>query len=336
MNTQIPTILAQMRALMQNNNYSDRTETAYLDWINRYLNFHTNRHPVKMGLPEIEAFLIHLAVDLNVSGSTQNQALHALIFLYQQVLQIDLGERLYTLRAKTAKRLPGVMSRQEVQCVLDQLSGMYRIMATLLYGAGLQVMECVRLRVMDLDFAQHQIVVRGRHGSVDRLTIFPNSVRKPLNQQLRSAKALYQNDVENGYGWVERPVRPLPHPGQGEQNGSPDHYHTQKIRITRAWDWQYVFPSKKLSSVAQSDHIGRRHADATGLHKAVKRAVTAAGLTKLISCRTLRHSFATHLLEAGYNIRIVQELLGHKDVQSTLIYTHVLNKGGMAVRSPLD
>lgn len=336
MNTHISTILVQMRTRMQNNRYSDRTETAYLDWITRYLSFHHNRHPADMGLPEIEAFLTHLAVDLTVSGSTQNQALHALLFFYQQVLQIDLGERIHTLRAKTAKRLPVVMSRNEVQSVLDQLSGTYHVMVSLLYGAGLQVMECVRLRVMDLDFAQHQILVRDRHGSVDRCTIFPTSVRKLLNQQIRSAKALYQNDVENGYGWVERPVQPGSHAVQEGQHDSPNHRQEQKTRITRDWDWQYVFPSKKLSPVAQNGRIGRCHADATGLHKAIKRAVTAAELTKAISCRTFRHSFAAHLLEAGYNIRIVQELLGHKDVQSTLIYTHVLNRDGLAVRSPLD
>jgi integron integrase len=313
-------LLDQVRETMHLMQYSIHTESAYVDWIRRYILFHKKRHPQEMGMPEIKAFLTHLAVNKQVASSTQNQALNALLFLYRQVLQMEFPGQMNTLRAKIPERLPTVMTKEEVFRVLDQLTGVNRLMAQLLYGSGLRVMECVRLRVQDVDFDHRCLVVRESNGQQDRITLLPDTLHKPLRQQLRSARALHENDLENGDGEVYLP--------EALAKTSPN--------ARREWDWQYVFPAQQLSKDPHSEKIRRHHLGENGLQKAVKRAAKAAGIVKPVSCHTFRHCFATHLLEAGYDIRTVQELLGHQDVSTTMIYTHVLNRGGLAVRSPLD
>ncbi len=312
-------LLDQVRDAIRLKHYSIRTEQAYVDWITRYILFHHKRHPKEMGVPEIQDFLTHLAVNLNVSASTQNQALCALLFLYREVLHQDLGP-IDALRAQKPKRLPTVLTRDEVQRLIAQMSGTHQLMAKLLYGSGLRLMECVRLRVKDLDFGQHLIVVRDGKGEKDRITMLPDAVVPALQEHLQRVKLIHENDLKLGYGSVYLPYaleRKLPN-------------------ASKEWVWQYVFPSDRLSTDPRSGITRRHHLDETGLQKAVRAAARMAGITKRVTCHTFRHSFATHLLESGYDIRTVQELLGHKDVKTTMIYTHVLNRGGLAVRSPLD
>jgi integron integrase len=278
------------------------------------------RHPQQMNTPEIEAFLTQLAVTDNVSASTQNQALAALLFLYQHVLHQELNRSIDAVRAKKPTRLPVVLSRAEVAGLLNRLYAPYQVMARLMYGSGLRLMECLRLRVKDIDFAQHQIVVRQGKGDQDRVTLLPDSLISPLNHQLRYAQALHQNDLSGGYGEVELPyalARKYPNAG-------------------RAWGWQYVFPSHKLSQDPRSGVVRRHHVHQSSLQKAVKKAAKASAIHRPVGPHTLRHCFATHLLEAGYDIRTIQQLLGHKSVETTMIYTHVIKRGGMAVVSPLD
>jgi integron integrase len=273
-----------------------------------------------MNSPEIEMFLTHLAVSEHVAPSTQNQALAALLFLYQQVLEQELVTRIEAVRASKSARLPVVMSQSEVRRLISQLPDRYQLMAKVMYGSGLRLMECLRLRVKDIDFEQHQLIVRQGKGNKDRDTILPESLHAALQRQLRYAKTLHDNDLERGYGRVELPYA----------------LERKYPNANREWGWQYVFPSHKLSQDPRSDRIGRHHVHESGLQKAVKRAAKAANIHKQIGCHTFRHSFATHLLEAGYDIRTIQELLGHKSVETTMIYTHVLKRGGMAVRSPAD
>jgi integron integrase len=278
------------------------------------------RHPQQMNTPEIEAFLTQLAVTDNVSASTQNQALAALLFLYQHVLHQELNRSIDAVRAKKPTRLPVVLSRAEVAGLLNRLYAPYQVMARLMYGSGLRLMECLRLRVKDIDFAQHQIVVRQGKGDQDRVTLLPDSLISPLNHQLRYAQALHQNDLSGGYGEAELPyalARKYPNAG-------------------RAWGWQYVFPSHKLSQDPRSGVVRRHHVHQSSLQKAVKKATKASAIHRPVGPHTLRHCFATHLLEAGYDIRTIQQLLGHKSVETTMIYTHVIKRGGMAVVSPLD
>jgi len=315
-----PKLLDRVRETLRRKHYSYRTEQAYVNWIRRFVLFHNKRHPKDMGVPEIEAFLTHLAVEENVAASTQNQALSALLFLYREVLHQNLDLPIDAARAKKPKRLPTVLTREEVQRVLAQLSGVHLLMAQILYGSGLRLMECLRLRVRDLDFAQHQIIVRDGKGQKDRITVLPEAVVKPLQQHLQHVKRIHAQDLARGYGAVYLPdalVRKYPN-------------------AEREWIWQWVFPSARLSVDPRSGAVRRHHADPSGLQKAVRRAAQAAGINKRVTPHTFRHSFATHLLEAGYDIRTVQELLGHKDVKTTMIYTHVMNKGPYAVRSPLD
>lgn len=313
-------LMDRVRATLRTRHYSIRTEETYLNWIRRYILFHKKRHPDQMGSDEIERYLTYLAVEGKVSPSTQNQALSALLFLYQQVLKQELERPVNAVRAKSPVRIPVVMSHAEVQAMLNHLSGEHRLMAQLLYGSGLRLMECVRLRVKDVDFSYHRIIVRRGKGGKDRVTLFPDSLRAPLQRQLRYARVLHQNDLEAGYGRVY-----LPH-------ALAKKYPT----ADREPAWQYVFPAHNLSTDPRSGQIRRHHVNPGGLQKAVKRAVRAANIHKNASCHTLRHSFATHLLQSGYDIRTVQELLGHKNVATTMIYTHVLNSGPMAVQSPLD
>ena len=313
-------LIQKIREIIRLKNYSIRTEEAYVSWARRFILFHNKLHPKDMGGPEIEAFLSHLAVDRNVSASTQNQALSALLFLYREVLRIDLDYPINSIRAKRPKRLPTVLTKDEAHNVLKLISSKHQLMAKLLYGSGLRLMECIRLRVKDLDFEQHQIIVRDGKGLKDRVTVLPDALIIPLKRHLRHVKLAHEDDLADGYGSVYLPnalVRKYPHA---------DHH----------WVWQYVFPAPKRSKDPRSGEVRRHHVDPSGLQKAVNKAARKAGIDKRVSCHTFRHSFATHLLEDGYDIRTVQELLGHKNVSTTMIYTHVLKRGPLAVRSPLD
>ena len=306
-------LLDQAGQALRRQHYSPRTVQAYLYWINRFLRFHADRQPQDMGQAAIESFLTHLAVHDRVAAATQNQALAALLFLYGQVLQCDLPS-LNTVHARAAHRLPQVMSRAEVQTLLRHLTGVYQLMAQLLYGSGLRLLECVRLRVNALDFDQPHILVRSGKGDKDRLTLLPTALIAPLQTHLAQVKQRHLNDLAHGYGAVSIPAA---------------------ATFSREWGWQYVFPSDRLSTAAPG-LVQRDHLDASSLQKAVKAAVRAAGLVKPVSCHTLRHSFATHLYEDGYDLRTIQELLGHTNVETTLLYTHVSNRGASSVRSPLD
>jgi integron integrase len=313
-------LLDQVRDAIRLKHYSIRTEESYVTWIKRYILFHNKRHPKEMTSAEIEAFLTHLAVQQNVAASTQNQALSALLFLYRDVLKTPLDIPIDAIRAKKPKRLPTVLTKEETLRVIARLSGTQRLMAKLLYGGGLRLMECLRLRVKDLDFAQHQIIVRDGNGMEDRLTTLPDSLIGPLQEHLSHVKHLHAQDVAQGLGAVYLPFA----------------LERKYPRAGRLWIWQYVFPSDRLSKDPRTGITRRHHASESGLQKAVSQAGRSVGLNKRISCHTFRHSFATHLLQQGYDIRTVQELLGHKDVKTTMIYTHVLNRGRLPVRSPLD
>jgi len=313
-------LLDRVRQHLRLRHYSIRTERAYVDWIKRFIVFHGNRHPAEMGEDEISGFLTYLAADRHVAASTQNQALSALLFLYQQVLDRKLEYMDGIERVKRPPKIPVVLSPEEVRAVLKELTGECRLMAELLYGSGLRLMECVRLRVKDVDFAYRQITVRDGKGFRERVTLLPDRLIKPLRLQLQRAKELHKQDLAKGRGRVHLPYAL----GRKYPNAA------------RAWVWQYVFPAPKLSVDPRSHETQRHHVQEKNLQNAVKMAVAKAGVTKLASCHTFRHSFATHLLENGYDIRNVQELLGHKDVSTTMIYTHVLNKPGLGIQSPLD
>jgi len=313
-------LLDQVRDVIRLKHYSIRTEEAYVSWIRRYILFHNKRHPREMGSREIEAFLTHLAVNKHVAASTQNQAFNALLFLYREVLKIQPDDSIDAVRAKRPKRLPTILTKEEVHRVLDAMSGAYLLMAKLLYGSGLRLMECLRLRVKDIDFEQNQIFVREGKGMKDRVTVLPDSLKAPLQQHLKQVKMIHEGDLANGYGCVYLPFA----------------LERKYLNANREWIWQYVFPSKSLSKDPRSGEVRRHHLHRNSLQKAVKKAVKLTGINKPVSCHTFRHCFATHLLEDGYDIRTVQELLGHQDVSTTMIYAHVLNRGGMAVRSPVD
>ena len=312
-------LLDQVRDAIRLKHYSIRTEQAYVNWIKRYIYFHNVRHPAEMGAPEIQAFLTHLAVEKNVAASTQNQAFSALLFLYKTVLHQDLGP-IDAMRAKKPKRLPSVLTKEEIHRVFDHMSGTHLLIAKLIYGSGLRLMECLRLRVKDLDFSQHQILVRDGKGEKDRVTMLPESLLSPLRDHLRIVKQTHEQDLAKGHGAVHLPYAL----GRKYPNAE------------REWIWQYVFPANRLSVDPRSDAVRRHHIHESSLQKAVRAAAQATGIPKRVSPHVFRHSFATHLLEAHYDIRTIQELLGHKDVKTTMIYTHVLNRGGLAVRSPLD
>lgn len=313
-------LLLKARNVLRRKHYSYRTEKQYLAWIRRFVVFHGRRHPIHMGAPEIEAFLNHLALKAEVSASTQNQALNALLFLYRIVLNRPIELHIEAARAKRPRRMPTVLSREEAAHVLSGLSGQHQLMAKLLYGSGLRAGECVRLRVKDLDFTLRQITVRDGKGQKDRFTILPDSLASQLQDQLNLTRLLHQRDLREGYGTAPLPFalqRKLPSAG-------------------REWIWQFVFPAARLARDPRSGKFHRHHLSTSSLRKAIRKASALAGIEKRVTCHTFRHSFATHLLEAGYDIRTVQDLLGHKDVSTTMIYTHVLSRGGLAVRSPLD
>ena len=297
-----------------------RTEQAYVYWIKRFIDAHGRRNPRDLGGLEVEAFLTLLATRDHVSASTQSQALAALLFLYREVLTIELPWMENVVRAKAPRRVPVVLSRMEVSRLLDQLAGREWVMASLLYGSGLRLMECLRLRVKDVDFDRRELVVRSGKGGKDRRTMLPARVVEPLRRQLAGTRLAHLDDLAAGFGRTSLPfalARKYP-------------------EADREWGWQYVFPASRRSTDPLDGTVRRHHLDETVLQQAVRRAAKSAGIDKPATCHTLRHSFATHLLESGYDIRTVQELLGHKDVSTTQVYTHVLNRGANGVLSPLD
>jgi integron integrase len=300
--------------------YSYQTEKSYVQWVRRYILFHNKRHPSEMGGDEVNAFLTHLAVSENVAASTQNQALCAILFLYREVLQQELDLNLDAVRAKRPKRLPTVLTVEEVRAVLQQMDGVSQLVAKLLYGSGLRLNEALSLRIKDLDFAQKQLQIRDSKGLESRLTMLPDTLVETLQLHLSSVKLLHLQDLEHGYGEVH-----LPFALERKYPNAP-----------KEWIWQYVFPSHSLVKDPRSGIIRRYHIHESNIQRSVKSAVVNAKIQKRVSSHTFRHSFATHLLENGYDIRTVQELLGHKDVKTTMIYTHVLNRGGKGVISPLD
>lgn len=315
-----PKLLDQVRGKIRLKHYSIRTEQAYLDWIKRFILHFDKRHPRDLGAAEVEQFLTYLAVQGKVSASTQNQAKSALLFLYRQVLEVELPWLDNVERAKAPKRLPVVLTREEVHKLLASLEGTHWLVASLLYGAGLRILEALRLRVKDVDFSRKEILVRDGKGFKDRVTMLPQSLVVPLQAHLVRVKALHEQDLQAGYGAVY-----LPYALERKYPTAP-----------RDWGWQYVFPSANLSVDPHSGETRRHHVQDQAVQRAVKQAARKAGLVKPATPHTFRHSFATHLLEGGYDIRTVQELLGHSDVSTTMIYTHVLNKGGRGVSSPLD
>jgi integron integrase len=312
-------LLDQARDRLRTMHYSYRTENTYLDWMRRYILYHHKRHPREMGATQILAFLTHLAADRSVAASTQNQALSAILFLYREVLHQEI-EPVLLSSARRPERLPTVLTHTEVLEILDHLEGIHRLMAQLLYGSGLRLMECVRLRVKDIDFEYKTITVRDGKGEKDRITPLPDSVAAGLRRQIERVRLLHDEDLASGAGEVYLP-------------------HALALKMPNAGlelAWHYLFPAVKRAIDPRSGKERRHHIDPSGLQRAVKEAARKASIRKRVTCHTFRHSFATHLLQNGYDIRTVQELLGHKDVRTTMIYTHVLQRGGLAVKSPLD
>ena len=315
-----PKLLDQVRQLMRLRHYSLRTEEAYVSWIRRYILFNGKRHPRELDEKHVSQFLTDLAINGRVAAATQNQALNALLFLYKEVLQRELEFIGGTLRVKRPPKVPRVLSPNEVKAVLAQLHGQYRLMGLLLYGSGLRLLECLRLRVKDVDLHYLHIAVRDPKGGRERKTMLPVSLAAPLREHLAKVKAQHQRDLAEGFGSVYLP----------------DALERKIPSASREWAWQYIFPAERRSIDPRTGTDRRHHVHEKNLQNAVKTAVRKAGISKRASCHTLRHSFATHLLENGYDIRTVQELLGHKDVSTTMIYTHVLNRPGLSVKSPLD
>jgi integron integrase len=315
-----PKLLDQARQAARLQHLSLRTEQAYVGWIRRFVRFHGTRHPRELGGEHVRDFLSHLAMERDVAASTQNQALAALVFLYRNVLDAPLPELDQVERARKPARLPVVLSREEVRAVLAELHGVHAVVGGLLYGAGLRLLEALRLRIKDVDFDLHALLVREGKGAKDRITVLPDALTSSLRRQIDAVRAVHLGDLATGHGSVYLP-----------------HALARKYpAAARSWEWQYLFPAARLSVDPRSGDVRRHHLSPAAMQKAMTAAVRRSGLSKRASCHTLRHSFATHLLEAGYDIRTVQELLGHQDVRTTMIYTHVLNRGGRAVRSPLD
>ncbi len=313
-------LFVQVKSAIRLRHYSVRTEQAYLDWIRKFIGFHGNKNPREMNSNEIQSFLTHLATKQKVAASTQNQALSAILFLYRDVLKQEVRPLKSYVKASRPKGLPVILSREEIQAVLDQLEGPKKIMAALLYGSGLRLMECLRLRIRDIDFEKREIIVRDTRDRQDRATVLPESLVLPLMIHLKGVREIHKADLKEGYGRTTVP--------KGEEGGNSG--------TTSEWDWQYVFPSSRRSLDRSTGEIRRHHVAESALQKAVKGAVRAAGVQKPASCHTLRHSFAVHLLGSGYDIEKVRELLGHQDVKTTMVYLHLVKKGGLGVRSPLD
>ena len=313
-------LLLQVRDALRSRHYSKRTEDTYVVWIRRYIFFHNLRHPAEMAEAEVNQFLTHLAVKEKVGASTQNQALSALLFLYRYVLVQQLGQLGEVIRARKSKALPVVLTRDEVKAVLNRLRGEQRLIAILMYGTGMRLMECLRLRVKDLDFGSGEILIRQGKGDKDRRTMLPEKVNASLRGHLKRVQRIHALDLAAGYGRVAL---------HGALNRKYQNASTE-------WGWQFVFPQAKRWVDYKTKEQGRHHVDASIIQKSIKVAVRYAGIAKSATSHSLRHSFATHLLEDGYDIRTIQELLGHKDVATTMIYTHVLNRGGKGARSPVD
>ncbi len=313
-------LLDQVRAVLRTRHYSYRTEKTYIEWILQYIRFHDIKHPKEMGAAEVEAFLTHLAVERTVAASTQNQALAALLFLYREVLSVDLPWLEKFTPAKKSSHIPVVLTKAEVKIITSQLKETNWLIANLLYGAGLRLQEALRLRVKDLDFGFKQIVVRDGKGGKDRFTVLPTKLIEPLQKQLVMAEKLHEQDLRRGLGRVEMPfalARKYPN-------------------AEKEWCWQFVFPSKSLSINPRTNQTGRHHVSPSSMQKAFKVALRKSRIPKNASPHTLRHSFATHLLQDGYDIRTVQDLLGHKELSTTMIYTHVLQQNKLGVKSPAD
>lgn len=310
----------QMRTALRARHYSERTERAYVQWVRRFLEFHGMCDPVTLGDEEINAYITHLAIDGGVSASTQTQALSAILFLFRYVLGVEVGELEGLVRARKPVHLPVVMTRAEVRAVLAELEGEYWLIAALLYGTGMRLTECLSLRVQDLDFGANQIVVRDGKGGKDRVTMLPEALKGPLKDQLRRAEVVHKLDIAAGWGRVVLPE------ALGRKYPS----------AAAEWRWQWVFPQQRRWTNRATQEQGRHHVHETLVQRAVREAVRRSGVQKHVSCHTFRHTFATQLLESGYDIRTIQELLGHRSLNTTMIYTHVLNKGGLGVRSPLD
>lgn len=315
-----PKLLDRVREALRARRYSPRTERAYTAWVRRFVIFHGLRHPDQLGAAEINAFLTHLAVDERVATSTQNQAHSALSFLYRYVLERDVSELGSVVRARQRVRLPVVMTCAEVKLVLNALPSDERLVPAMLYGTGLRLMECLRLRVKDIDFAGHEIVVRDGKGAKDRRTMLPKTLAPTLREHLDAVRQIHGRDLAAGWGRVELP----------------DALDRKYPTASAEWRWQWVFPQKRRWRDKKTGAQGRHHRDPSLVQRAVRAAVDRAGLTKKATCHTFRHSFATHLLQSGTDIRTVQELLGHRNVKTTMIYTHVLNRGPAAIRSPID
>ena len=313
-------LMTAMKHALRSRHYSPRTEEIYFSWLTRFIQFNKFRRPQDMGEAEINQFLTYQAVERKVGASTQNQALAALLFFYRKVLEREIGDLGNVIRARPATRVPVVMSRDEVKLILNLLQGREKLMAELIYGCGLRLMECMALRVKDLDFARNEILIRNGKGAKDRVVMLPTALKSKLHKHLRAVKEFHLEDISIGWGRVVLPgALSRKYPGASLE-----------------WGWQWVFPQTKRWVDQRSKKEGRHHMDATVLQRAVRRAVDKSGLAKRVSCHTFRHSFATHLLEGGYDIRTVQVLLGHKDLKTTMIYTHVLNRGPGGVKSPLD
>lgn len=313
-------LLDRVRQAIRARNYSPRTEEAYVSWVRRFVLFHGKRHPREMGATEVTAFLTHLATHRRVSPSTQNQAASALTFLYREILGRDLALDRGIVRAKRSKRLPVVLSRSEARRVLGRVSGVKQLVCMLLYGSGLRLLEALRLRVKDVHLERRELLVREGKGRTDRVTMIPVAARRRLAEQLATVKTMHLADIERGAGWV----------------ALPDALDRKLPRAGRELAWQWVFPATRLHRDSVSGRLRRHHLHETAVQRAVRRAVRESGIAKRATCHTFRHSFATHLLEDGYDIRTIQELLGHSSVRTTMIYTHVLNRGAGGVRSPLD
>lgn len=313
-------LLAAVRAEIRRKNYSYRTEQAYVGWIKRYIRFHDFQHPQKLSEVHLIKYLTWLANKRNVAASTQNQAFCAILFLYEHVLKLPVKKLAGFDRAKKPKKLPVVMNKKEIRVVFQHLTGNDKLICGLLYGAGLRISECLRLRVQDIDFEYNQIHVRSSKGLKDRITILPQSFRNTLKIHIKKVALLHKKDLQKGYGEALLPkALSKKYPGENK-----------KLR------WQYLFPSPKISKDPRSGLVHRHHISDTSIQRKVRNAVDKSDIKKHATCHTFRHSFATHLLEDGYDIRTVQELLGHKNVSTTMIYTHVLNRGGKGVKSPVD
>ncbi len=315
-----PRLLERLRDRVRFRHYSRRTELVYIQWVRRYIRFHGKRHPRELGAMHVTAFLSSLATDRRVAASTQNQALAALLFLYKEVLGIELPWMGEIARAKRPRRLPVVLTHAEAHALLGRMEGTHALMAKLMYGTGMRLMECLQLRVKDVELVRHEVIVRQGKGAKDRITMFPTTLVDEMSAHFDRVRAVFQADRARNVAGVELP----------------DAYEVKNPTAGRTWAWHWVFPQDHLSTDPRSGIVRRHHVYDQTFQRSLKRAAAAARIVKPVSSHTLRHSFATHLMEAGYDIRTVQELLGHKDVSTTMIYTHVLNRGGRGVVSPLD